>query len=416
MDHKDPEALLSSILPEGGLGALSIGRNVDRVLNAVRTHLGMDVAFVSEFDGRDRIFRHVVGDSERMPLKPGDSSPLEEGYCQHVVEGRIPQLIPDTGAVPALASIPETSAFPIGAHMSVPIRLQDGRLYGTFCCFSFHPNLSLDQRDLHMMRAFAELLAYQIDGDLDTVRQHDEKVERITSVLEMGHPSIVYQPIYRLSDRRIVGVECLSRFDLQPRRAPDVWFAEAHEIGLGIRLELNAMLTALDALRGMEGDFYVSLNVSPATLISGEIMGYLDAIPAGRIVLEITEHSHVADYAALRERLQPIRALGVRTAVDDAGAGYASMRHVLATQPDIIKLDMSLTRGIDTDSPRRALAAALIEFARQTGSQVIAEGVETAQELAALRALGVNDAQGYHLSRPLPLDGLHGLLRAAHTH
>ena len=412
MDHKDPDALLSSLVPEGGPGTLSIGRNVDRVLNAVRTHLGMEVAFVSEFDGRDRIFRHVVSDLVRVPLKPGDRTPLDEGYCRQVVEGRIPQLIPDTGAIPALAFIHETFSFPIGAHLSVPIRLHDGRLYGTFCCYSRQPNPSLDQRDLQMMRAFAELLAYQIDGDLDTVREHDEKVERITAVLEMGHPSIVYQPIYRLRDSRIVGVECLSRFDLEPRRTPDLWFAEAHEIGLGIRLELNAILTALDALRGIAGDFYVSLNVSPETIISGEIMGYLDAIEPKRIVLEITEHSHVSDYAALRERLQPIRAGGVRTAVDDAGAGYASLRHVLATQPDIIKLDMSLTRGIDTDSPRRALAAALIGFARQTGSEVVAEGVETAQELAALQDLGVSDAQGYHLSRPLPLQDLRDLLPA----
>lgn len=400
----------NGILAEGGPGSLSIGRNVDRVLNAVRTHLGMDVAFISEFSGRYRTFRHVAGALDPMPLQAGDSSPLDEGYCLRVVDGRIPQLIPDTGAVPAVMLIPDTLRLPIGAHLSVPIRLADGRIYGTFCCFSLRPNLSLNERDLQMMRAFAELLAYQIDGDLDALRLHQEKVERITAVLELGQPTIAYQPIYSIADQRIVGVECLSRFDMNPPRPPEVWFREAHETGLGVRLELNAILTALEGLREVEGDFFVSLNVSPQTVISGEIFGYLDAVAPERLVLEITEHAHVEDYAALRDRLAPLRRMGMRIAVDDAGAGYASMRHVLAISPDIIKLDMTLTRSIDSDSPRRALAAALIAFARETQSDVVAEGVETFAELEALRALTVRHAQGYYLSRPLPLANLLGLL------
>lgn len=407
---RSKDAAWNEVLAADGPGALAIGRNVDRILNAVRTHLGMDVAFISEFSGRQRTFRHVVGALEPMPLQAGDSMPLEEGYCLRVVEGRIPQLIPDTRAVPLLAEIPDTAALPIGAHLSVPIKLSDGRIFGTFCCFSLRPNLSLSERDMQMMRAFAELLAYQIDGDLDALRVHEEKVERINAVLEMGQPSIAYQPIYRLGDDRIIGVECLSRFDLNPPRPPDVWFQEAREIGLGVRLELNAMLTAMDGLRHLLGGFYVSLNVSPQTIISGQVAGYLDALPLDRVVLELTEHAHVEDYAALREQLTPLRRQGVRVAVDDAGAGYASMRHVLAISPDIIKLDMTLTRSIDSDSPRRALAAALIAFARQTHTEIIAEGVETAEELAALKALGVEHAQGYYLSRPLALTDLSSLL------
>jgi EAL domain-containing protein (putative c-di-GMP-specific phosphodiesterase class I) len=396
---------------EGGPGATAIARNVDRLLEAVRRHLDMDVAFVSEFHGSHRVFRHVATRLDRAPIRPGDSSPLDEGYCMRVVEGSIPQLIPDTAAIPVLERIAETQAVPIGSHLSVPIQLRDGRIYGTFCCFSLASNLSLGQRDLHMMRAFADLLAYQIDGDLDAVHEHEEKVARITSVLELGQPHMVYQPIYRSSERRIIGVECLSRFDLEPRRTPDVWFAEAREIGLGVRLELNAILSALDGLRGVTGDFYVALNVSPQTIVIGGIDGYIDDLDPRRVVLEITEHSLVDDYGLLNERLVPLREAGVRIAVDDAGAGYASMRHVLAIHPDIIKLDLSLTRGIDSDSPRRALAAALIEFARQTQSHVVAEGVETASELAALQALGVDDVQGYHLARPLEAAVLAQVLR-----
>lgn len=412
VSRRSPEDTLVDAWIENGPGAASIGRNVDRMLDAVRVHLDMDVAFVSEFCGEKRVFRHVTTRLDPAPLCPGDAAPLEEGYCLRVVEGRIPQLIPNTSAVPALAAIPETRALPIGSHLSVPVRLRDGRVYGTFCCFSLQPNLSLGERDLQMMRAFADLLAYQIDGDMDALRAHHEKVERITSVLELGQPQIVYQPIHCLSERRIVGVECLSRFELEPRRTPDVWFDEAREIGLGVRLELNAILSALDGLRGVQGDFHVSLNVSPQTIISGDIEAYLDVIPLTRVVLEITEHAHVPDYALVREKLAPMRAHGVRIAVDDAGAGYASMHHVLAIQPDMLKLDISLTRGIDTDSPRRALASALIEFARQTRSLVVAEGVESAAELEALRALGVDHVQGYFMGRPMPVEALVAHLRA----
>lgn len=411
IESRHPADALTEAWLEGGPGATAIARNVDRLLEAVRRHLDMDVAFVSEFHGSHRVFRHVATRLDRAPIRPGDSSPLDEGYCMRVVEGSIPQLIPDTAAIPVLERIAETQAVPIGSHLSVPIQLRDGRIYGTFCCFSLASNLSLGQRDLHMMRAFADLLAYQIDGDLDAVHEHEEKVARITSVLELGQPHMVYQPIYRSSERRIIGVECLSRFDLEPRRTPDVWFAEAREIGLGLRLELNAILSALDGLRGVTGDFYVALNVSPQTIISGGIDGYIDDLDPRRVVLEITEHSLVDDYGLLNERLVPLREAGVRIAVDDAGAGYASMRHVLAIHPDIIKLDLSLTRGIDSDSPRRALAAALIEFARQTQSHVVAEGVETASELAALQALGVDDVQGYHLARPLEVAALAQRLR-----
>nr|WP_247655455.1 EAL domain-containing protein [Stutzerimonas frequens] len=96
----------------------------------------------------------------------------------------------------------------------------------------------------------------------------------------------------------------------------------------------------------------------------------------------------------------------MRLAVDDAGAGYASFRHILKLKPDVIKLDASLIRNVDSDTGCRALAAALIRFAEETGCKVVAEGVETQEELAMLRRLEVNKAQGYLLGRPAPLGPL----------
>jgi EAL domain-containing protein (putative c-di-GMP-specific phosphodiesterase class I) len=122
------------------------------------------------------------------------------------------------------------------------------------------------------------------------------------------------------------------------------------------------------------------------------------------VILEITEHAAVADYDRLVAALAPLRALGLRVSVDDAGAGYASLRHILALEPDILKLDISLTRGIDHDCKRRALASALIAFAREINTGITAEGVESEAELETLSALGVTHVQGYYLARPMELD------------
>ena len=125
-----------------------------------------------------------------------------------------------------------------------------------------------------------------------------------------------------------------------------------------------------------------------------------------RLVLEITEHAVVSQYQDIAAVLQPFRKRGLQIAIDDAGAGYASFRHILNLAPDRIKLDMSLTRDIDTDPARRALTVAFVHFARDTGSKLIAEGVETQAELATLIELGVSKAQGFFLGQPRKLQEL----------
>jgi EAL domain-containing protein (putative c-di-GMP-specific phosphodiesterase class I) len=375
---------------------------VDRVLRAMRTHLGMDVAFVSHFRQTDRVFTHVDA-AALIPLSPGDVLEMSAGYCRGVVSGELPGLIRDTGQLPAAMAIPQTPGLPIGAHMSVPIHLSDGRLYGTFCCFSHAPNAGLTERDLKMMKVFAELIAERLESDLQMVRDHDDKALRVLDAIKSHRPRVVYQPIYDLHTMHVAGWECLSRFNGQPARTPDVWFKEAAEVGLGKELECLAIAVALAGLAQLAPGTYLSINCSPELVLSGRLLGLFENYPAERLVLEITEHAVVQDYASLQVALQPLRLRGVRVAIDDAGAGYASMRHILQVRPDIIKLDMSLTRGIDQDFQRRAMASALIAFARETGSVIIAEGVETEAELAQLKRLGAANAQGFLLGRPEPL-------------
>ncbi len=145
------------------------------------------------------------------------------------------------------------------------------------------------------------------------------------------------------------------------------------------------------------------MNVSPETILSGDLPDALSGMPAARIVLEITEHAHIDDYDRLLRVLYPLRNRGVQIAVDDAGVGYSSLQRILQLQPDLIKLDITLTRNISLDPARRALASALVAFARETGSRIIAEGVETQAELNTLRSIGIQKAQGYFLGRPMPI-------------
>jgi EAL domain-containing protein (putative c-di-GMP-specific phosphodiesterase class I) len=145
------------------------------------------------------------------------------------------------------------------------------------------------------------------------------------------------------------------------------------------------------------------LNFSPETAVSDRLRDLLERADPCRIVVEVTEHAPVADYDELREALSGLRERGVRLAIDDAGAGFASLRHVVRLDPDLIKLDITLTRQIETDPVRQALAVALVSFAEQIGATVVAEGVETELELEALRRAGIRHAQGFLLGTPEPL-------------
>ncbi len=363
----------------------------------------MDVAFVSEFNAGQRIFRYVDTASPDSSVCAGGADPLEDSYCQRVVDGRLPELINDASEVRAAAELPVTAALPVGAHMSVPIRLKNGQVYGTFCCFSYTPDHSLNERDLAVMRVFADLTADQIQSELEAKQRNLEIADRVRAAIAGHGLAMAFQPIVDVGGGEVIGFEALTRFTATPARGPDVWFAEAAGVGLGVELEAAAVRLALADLPNLPREAYLAINVSPPTVVSRQLDDLLADVPPHRIVLEVTEHTAIEAYEQLAAVLRSFRQRGLRVAVDDAGAGYASFRHILRLRPHIIKLDMALTRDIDQDPARRALASALITFADSTGSTIVAEGVETARELHTLRRLGVTAAQGYYLGRPAPL-------------
>jgi EAL domain-containing protein (putative c-di-GMP-specific phosphodiesterase class I) len=253
-------------------------------------------------------------------------------------------------------------------------------------------------------------LAAELEERTENERRHaaeqHERRTRIEQVLIDRSLAMVFQPIADLHTGEIVGVEALARFDCEPRRPPNEWFDQAAAVDLGVALELAAVKAAVNELGQLPPTAFMSVNVSPATAMSIELAVWLQTAPGAQIVLELTEHTRVQDYDDLVAALAEVRKLGLRIAVDDAGAGYAGLQHLVRLQPDIIKLDLDLTRGIHRDPARRALAGALVNFARDISATIVAEGIESADELSTLRALGVPWGQGYHLARPgaLPLD------------
>ena len=374
---------------------------VDGILDAVRAHLGMEIAFASRLVGDRREFTHIRSDIP-VPASPGDSEPLDETFCHRILEGRLPELIHNAADHPDALDIPIATALPVGAHLNVPLRLSDGRIYGTFCCLSQQPDYSLTQRDVATLRAFADLAAVQIERDLTRDARLDEARRRIEAILDRQLLTILFQPIHELSSGRPRGAEALSRFAPEPDwSCPSDWFAAAAEVGLGTELELLAVRTAMNGLPFIPPGHYVSVNVSPETAMSGRLEPLLAGRPAGRLVVEITEHAQVTDFAGLADSLASIRP-HARIAVDDVGAGYAGLRHLVDLSPDILKLDMGLTRHVHSDSARNALAQAMVAFAGQVGCDIIAEGIESADEASALRGLGVRYGQGYYYSRPMP--------------
>jgi len=238
------------------------------------------------------------------------------------------------------------------------------------------------------------LIGHQVAGRTEHGRGH----ARIARIIKRGLFSPVFQPIVNLARGSIVGYEALSRFN--DGVAPDIRFAEAEGVGLGRELEAVTLETAVLAATVLPRTAFLNLNVSPAMILQVGVLAPILARTRRRIVLEVTEHAIVEDYAVFHEA---VRALGprIRLAVDDAGAGYSSLRHVVELRPVFVKVDRALVAALDADPSRQAMIAGLKHFAVASGCQLIAEGIETAAELAMLRALGISLGQGFLTGPPM---------------
>ena len=400
------DTILQGLESEIALSETSeITSNLSYILSVIRKHLDMDVAFISEITDDMRKIEIVDTAYPDSPLNPGHADPTEHTYCQRIIEGELNEVIPDTSKNHITKVMPITEELQIGSYLGAPIVLNDGEVYGTFCCFSHTPNDSLNERDLALMKIFADIAARHIDKQLHKNQEDNQIKKRITEVLNNHEVKTVFQPVFHVDQQKVIGYECLSRFTSTPYLTPDIWFQQAESVGLGEELEIMAIEAAIDKMSAFSNNTSFSLNISPEYVINGAVERALTQhILDKKIVLEVTEHAQITDYRAFRNAVESLRNQGVRLAIDDVGAGYSNFQHILELGADIIKLDISLIRNIDTDTSRKALTAALIAYAKETACEVLAERVETQEEFHELVRLGINKIQGYFISQPLELE------------
>lgn len=248
-------------------------------------------------------------------------------------------------------------------------------------------------------------LSDQLQRNAALSEREQARRDRVRAAIAGAAVTIVFQPIVELPGGTPVGFEALARFGLEPAQPPNIWFADAAAVGLQAELERKILHEATGRLGSVTKGTYLSVNISPEVVTAPEIVRELATLPAEQIVLELTEHVPVNDYPALKVALSDFRDRGGRIAVDDAGAGFASLRHVLQLAPDFLKIDGGVVAELETSSSARALTSALTVFAHEMGQVVVAEGIENAAVVSILTELGVTHGQGFHFGRPeaLPL-------------
>jgi len=345
------------------------------------------------------VVESVSGTWRNADVPVGFSTPVEGSYCTNVISGAMPAVIADTHAHPVTAALAITQEMGIGAYVAAPLRTSDDHIYGTLCCFSSNPEPALQQRDGQFLQLLADLLADSMDLRMRRRQELGRVRELVQAVIDTGGPAVVFQSVFSVPDMTIVGYEALARFP-SDFAGPEQWFHRAHQVGLGTELELAAIGRACRSLAQLPEGAFLALNVSPAALCSVDLPPMLAHWPGHRLILEITEHEEITDYCAIRETMGLLRATGIRFAADDAGAGYSGMEQLVELRPEVIKMDRSLTHGMDADPARLAMATALVTFAAAGGAALVAEGVETAAELRAAIDLGIGLVQGYYLSCP----------------
>ncbi len=377
------------------------GDELTEILHIIREYFDMDVAFIAEFVGDRHVFRYIDSSRQNEMFHPGFTSPLEQSYCHRIVNGEIKAVICDAKHDPQTAHLPGTDAVNIGSYLGVPVHYPDGVLYGTLCCFSERPDFSLCDRDQRFLMSFGEMAGRLLNKRLLSRSENQQVRSRIASVIQSSQLRVVYQPVVDIRSGEVAGVEALARFPDYGQRDTSLWFRDAAQVEMGQELELFAIRQAIRQFRPFSTEAYLALNASPDMILNGSLEMTLsqEHLPCP-LVVEITEHTPIPDYVAFREALASLRQLNVKLAIDDVGAGFSSLQHILELDPDIIKLDISLVRNIHKDRIRHALARSLSVFASEIGCSIVAEGVEKQEELRCLKRLGVHRAQGFYLARP----------------
>ncbi|ADP85043.1 sensor domain-containing phosphodiesterase [Pseudofrankia inefficax] len=412
-------------------------RAVADLLEAVRHRLGMDVVWLARAEGDLMVVEALDGDGESFGVSVGARMHHAATAYPRVISGELPALVRDVRGHDAVRRLPAVKALRSGAYVSATVFERDGAFYGVLTAVAHDPCPDLQERDVRFLRLAAEMIADSV-SDLPRMWERRRAYwDRINAVIDAGGPDMVYQPIADLRPGgRVVGVEALARFPpyaelagagpgerpagfASPAQAggdrtgsggscgsgngtqteTERWFACAAAVGLGVELEFAAVRAALAELGRLPPGVFLSVNVSPNSVRPG-LVDLIGEVEPSRLLLEITEHNQLeAESEALRV-IGEVRARGVRIGADDVGSGYAGLAQFLVLRPDLVKMDRFLTHGIDSDPARQVIARALIQVADEIGATMLAEGIETPEELATVRAARVRLGQGNYIAPP----------------
>jgi len=285
----------------------------------------------------------------------------------------------------------------------------DPPLYKKFGCYVGASTICHDP-NLRLERLVHEGLDSALaDSSSREARDAEDRTRRLREIIDDEAVTTLVHPLFDLSDMSVIGYEALSRGPADSEfERPDKLFRVAYDSDLVLRLERLCRKKALEAARALPEDRMLFLNIEPEAVADPELREVLTSsllsqadITPDRIVLEITERSAITDFTTFRGTLEYLRALGFRCAVDDAGAGYGSLQCLAEVKPEWLKIDLSLVRGCDSDPVRAQLIASLVTFAKTVDVRLVAEGIETAEELRCLREIGVGYGQGFLFTVPV---------------
>ncbi|MGE2833806.1 EAL domain-containing protein [Mycobacterium sp. SMC-4] len=398
-------------------------RIVEQVCARMPTATGASVCLLDARGNVEVLATH----GSAAPVK-GRITPAGQTFQSYPLKSCRPEIVNDALIDPRLPPEVRDLSTRLGARscLSIPL-IDNGRAIGTLSLIAEAP-YAFSDRDVARVSSITEFLGVLISSTSELARllrdlleptksstetdsaayllasvvlpeltQNDELRGEVDRLIVDDGVHAVFQPIVDLATRHVVGFEGLCRFPSDEAKGPDEWIRSAHRVGRGSQLELKALRTVLAAARSIPERYYVAVNLSPRVIADVMIQCELRSVQRD-LVVELTEHDPAPDL--LKASLEPLRANGIRLAVDDAGSGFAGLATILRLSPDMIKLDRELIAGLESDPAKRALATALAHFARETNAVAVAEGIENERQAQVLHELGIRYGQGFFLGMP----------------
>lgn len=386
------------------VGRMQPGATVEEtgagICSVVRTSIGADLVAIMLIDP-GRTLRALASSAAEGGVAPIIAQEMPPARAAHVIDRTLAGPWIELPAEVAFAG--DGSQHWTACTAYAPIHADGGTVVGVLLAASFGPGYRERVTGwLPLVSDFAGVASALLTPHLRAGRVAADERDRLAAIISDRQFVSVFQPIVEMKSREVTGYEALTRFGDEP---PNVVFARAAAIGLGVDLELACLRASIDAGAGLPKTSWLSLNVSPELVTTGSRLRELVAGSERNLILELTERMAITDYEGMRAAIQSLGP-SVQLAIDDAGAGYASLRHIIELRPSVVKLDIGLIRGCDADPIRQAMIAGIVHFANEIGCTLVGEGVETPEEAETLTELGVRMGQGYLFARPAPVQEL----------